>query len=262
MNATTTATVTRTMVQCRGLVKDHHVGGPATRVLDGIDLTVDEGEFLAVMGASGSGKSTLLHAISGMDRPTGGTVVLDGQDLTTLDDAAMSHLRLTTMGFVFQQAHFLDNLSIRDNILLPVLKATPRAAVTGAVARVDRLMEQMGISALAGHGTTEVSGGQLQRASICRALAPEPRIVFADEPTGALNSTMTDEVMDELTRIHRDGTTLAMVTHDSRCAARADRVVYLRDGSLVDTCHLGRWDSEVARGREDHLLRWLTGHGF
>lgn len=257
MNATQTA-----MVQCRGLVKDHHLTEPPTRVLDGVDLTVDEGEFLAVMGASGSGKSTLLYAISGMDRPTDGTIVLDGHDLSTLDDTAMSRLRLTTMGFVFQQAHFLDNLSIRDNILLPVLKASPRETVAAAVARVDRLMEQMGITALAGHGTTEVSGGQLQRASICRALATEPRIVFADEPTGALNTTMSGEVMDALTDIHRGGTTLTMVTHDPRCAARADRVVYLRDGSLVDSHSLGRWEPESAREREDDLLRWLTAHGF
>lgn len=253
---------TRTMVECRDLVKDYHLTEPPTRVLGGVDLSIAEGEFLVVMGSSGSGKSTLLYAISGMDRPTSGEVRLDGHDLTGLDDTAMSRLRLTTMGFVFQQAHFLENLNIRDNICLPALKATPRDHTEQALARIDALIEQMGITHVADHGITEVSGGQLQRASICRALATGPQIVFADEPTGALNSTMSAEVMDALTEVHRRGTTLVMVTHDPRCAARADRVVYLRDGELVDTHRLGPWRPELAREREDQLLNWLKAHDF
>ncbi|MFV0434935.1 MAG: ABC transporter ATP-binding protein [Leucobacter sp.] len=235
---------------------------PPARVLNGIDLSVAEGEFVAVMGASGSGKSTLLYAISGMDRPTDGSVRFEGRELTSLSDAEMSRVRLTRMGFVFQQAHFLKNLSIRDNILLPALKAAPRGSSEAAIARVDALTERFGIAHIASHGTGQVSGGQLQRASVCRALAAEPAILFADEPTGALNSSMTAEVMDALTEAHREGTTVVMVTHDPACAARADRVVYLRDGLVVESFELGRWSGDRAAVREEELLAGLGVLGF
>ncbi|MEE6280757.1 ABC transporter ATP-binding protein [Georgenia sp. MJ170] len=234
---------------------------PPTLVIDGIDLAVRQGEFLVVMGPSGSGKSTLLYSVSGMDRPTSGTVLLDGQDLTSLGDTEMSRVRLTRMGFVFQQAYFLKNLNIRDNILLPALKAAPREKAA-VVARVDALMARFGIAHVARHGTTQVSGGERQRAAICRALAGEPAILFADEPTGALNSSMSIEVMDALTGVHREGTTLVMVTHDPTCAARAERVVYLRDGRLVASRELGPWHREQAKQREDELLSWLRDLGF
>jgi len=243
-------------LESRDLRKTYHSTDPPTEVLGGIDLTVRQGEFLVIMGASGSGKSTLLYSVSGMDHPTSGSVHLDGQDLTSLSDTELSRVRLTTMGFVFQQAHFLSNLSIRDNILLPALKAAPRDK-DGAIARVDGLLARFGIAHVGDHGITQVSGGQLQRASICRALACEPAILFADEPTGSLNSSMTAEVMAALTDVHRDGTTLVMVTHDPVCAARADRVVYLRDGVLVDSRAWGTWTEELATQREDELLAWL-----
>jgi putative ABC transport system ATP-binding protein len=165
------------------------------------------------------------------------------------------------MGFIFQQAYFLSNLNIRDNILLPALKAAPKEKDT-VIARVDALLERFGIAHVKHHGITQVSGGQLQRASICRALVCEPSILFADEPTGALNSSMTVEVMDALSDVHREGTTLVMVTHDPACAARADRVVYLRDGLLVDARELGVWSKEQSRQREDDLLAWLREKGF
>lgn len=255
MTTTTTATPA---LEATGLTKIFTTSDPPARVLDEVSLSVADGEFLVVMGASGSGKSTLLYAISGMDRPSGGSVRLGGRDLTGLSDVEMSRVRLEQMGFVFQQPYFLANLTIQDNILLPLLKADP----TGdGEARVAELMERFGIAHVGDHATTEVSGGQLQRASICRALATRPSIVFADEPTGALNSSMSAEVMDTLTEVHRGGATIVMVTHDPACAARADRVVYLRDGALVDSRRLGRWESEAHR-REDELLSWLRGLGF
>lgn len=248
-------------LEAHELTKTYFSTDPPTHVLNGIDLTVRQGEFVAVMGSSGSGKSTLLYSISGMDRPTGGTVQLQGRDLTTLDDAEMSRVRLTEMGFVFQQAYFLRNLSLRDNVLLPALKASAKDK-NAAVARVDGLLERFGIAQVKNHGITQVSGGQLQRASICRALACEPSIVFADEPTGALNSSMTLEVMDALTGAHAGGTTVVMVTHDPGCAARADRVVYLRDGRVGDVLELGGWSAERGAQREDDLLAWLRDQGF
>lgn len=256
-----TAAAGGVVLESRNLVKTYRSTEPPTQVLNGIDLEVRDGEFLVVMGTSGSGKSTLLYSISGMDRPTSGEVLLDGRELTSLSDAEMSRIRLTRMGFVFQQAYLLGNLSLRDNILLPALKADPKNR-DAAVARVDALMERFGLDHVKTHGITQVSGGQSQRASICRALACEPSIVFADEPTGALNSRMTTEVMDALTAVHRDGTTVVMVTHDPTCAVRGDRVVYLRDGRLVDARELGPWSPEGATAREDDLLAWLRGHGF
>ena len=248
-------------LRAEGLSKTYYSTDPPSQVLDGINLSVRSGEFLSIMGASGSGKSTLLYSISGMDRPTTGTVSLDDRDLTSLDDEEMSRVRLTKMGFIFQQAYFLNNLNIRDNILLPALKAAPKNN-DEVTARVDALMTRFGIAHVKQHGITQVSGGQLQRASICRALAAGPAILFADEPTGALNSSMTTEVMDALTDVHREGTTLVMVTHDPACAARADRVIYLRDGGLVDTRELGTWTEQQATQREDDLLAWLRKNGF
>ena len=252
---------TNVTLECRELTKTYYSTDPPTTVLNGIDLTVRTGEFLVIMGASGSGKSTLLYAISGMDRPTSGSVCLQGRDLTSLDDTEMSRVRLTQMGFIFQQGYFLGNLNIRDNILLPALKAAPEGR-EAAVERVDALMERFGIIDVQRHGTTEVSGGQLQRASISRALSSDPAVLFADEPTGALNSSMSTEVMDALSDVHTGGTTLVMVTHDPACAVRGDRVIYLRDGTLVDSLELGTYAAARATQREDTLLAWLRALGF
>jgi putative ABC transport system ATP-binding protein len=251
----------RAVLECADLTKTYFSTDPPSEVLHGVDLAVGRGEFLVVMGASGSGKSTLLYGISGMDRPTSGSVMLEGRELTSLDDTEMSRVRLTRMGFVFQQAYFLNNLDIRDNILLPALKAAPEDE-GGVLERVDALMERFGIGHVKHHGVTQVSGGQLQRASICRALAAEPAVLFADEPTGALNSGMSTEVMNALTDVHGDGATIVMVTHDPACAARADRVVYLRDGRLVATLEQGPWSEDRAKPREDELLAWLGDKGF
>lgn len=248
-------------LESQGLTKTYYSTDPPTQVLNGIDLTVTAGEFLVVMGASGSGKSTLLYSISGMDRPTSGSVFFEGRDLTSLNDTEMSQVRLTRMGFIFQQGYFLGNLNIRDNILLPALKAAPQGK-DAAIERVDALMERFRIDHVERHGITEISGGQMQRASICRALASEPGVLFADEPTGALNSSMSTEVMDALTDVHAGGTTLVMVTHDPACAARGDRVIYLRDGLMVDARELGTWREAQATKREDELLAWLRGLGF
>lgn len=249
------------MLESKDLAKSYAATDPPARVINGIDLQVRTGEFLVVMGASGSGKSTLLYLLSGMERPSHGEVFLAGEELTTLDESQMSRIRLTRMGFIFQQAYFLANLNIRDNILLPALKAAP-GAKAAAIARVEALMERFGISHLREHSITEVSGGQLQRASMCRALACEPAILFADEPTGSLNSSLTIEAMDALSEVHRGGTTVVLVTHDPLCAARGDRVLYLRDGQLVESRDLGPWSRQHSAEREEELLGWLGSMGF
>ncbi|WP_052209816.1 ABC transporter ATP-binding protein [Kocuria sp. ZOR0020] len=259
------------VIRVRNVSKNFDSAEPPVTVLNNINMEIGAGEFVAVMGASGSGKSTLLYAISGMDRPTTGTVELLGKDLTELEERSMSAVRLHTVGFVFQQPYFLTHLNLRDNVMLPALKAAeskrfgrrrlPGRTKAEVQGRVQRLMDRLEIGHVAHHGVTEVSGGQLQRAAICRALASEPAVIFADEPTGALNSAMSEEVMDALAQVHATGTTVVMVTHDPACAARADRVVYLSDGEVLDSWVApGRAASQI--DRKHHLAQWLADRGF
>lgn len=234
-----------------------------TQVLNNINLKVEEGEFLAIMGQSGSGKSTLLYGISGMDSPTSGNVLFDGKDISKLDDEKMSEIRLKQMGFIFQHAYLLKNLSIRDNIVLPGFKANTlsREQVNQ---QADMLMEKTGISIVANHDIKKVSGGQLQRASVCRALINRPDILFGDEPTGALNSSTTKEVMDIINNINIEGTTVIIVTHDAKVAARADRVIFLMDGKIHEELTLEKYNGEEKKksSREKRLYEWLEKQGF
>ncbi|HBN83177.1 MAG TPA: ABC transporter ATP-binding protein [Clostridiales bacterium] len=233
------------------------------KVLNDISFKVEEGEFTAVMGPSGSGKSTLLYCISGMDRPTFGEVVLCGKEITKLPDEKMSEVRLRQMGFIFQHSYLLKNMSIRDNIVLPGFKAgtLPREQVNQ---NADALMKKTGITNIATHDIKKVSGGQLQRAAICRALINKPDILFGDEPTGALNSSTTREVMDIINLINAEGTTVIIVTHDMKVAARASKVIYLIDGNIKDQLNLGKYEdnSEKRSLREKKLSDWLESQGF
>lgn len=250
------------VLSARGIGKTFDTVDPPVQVLKGINLEVGPGEFVAVMGSSGSGKSTLLYCISGMDRPTEGAVRYLGRDLTELDDKEMGEVRLREMGFVFQQPYFLENLSIRDNILLPAVKAGHLKGQE-AEAHVDGLLQRFGIDHVGDNGVTRVSGGQLQRAAICRALVNSPAVLFADEPTGALNSSMTEEVLEVLGQVHASGTSIVMVTHDPGCAVRADRIVYLSDGQVIDEYRMGPWaGGQDARGRLENARSWLERNNF
>lgn len=201
-------------------------------VLDDVSMKMKRAEFVAVMGASGSGKSTLLYALSGMDTINAGTVQLNGQSLSQLSDTALSDLRRRKMGFVFQQPTLLKNLNIIDNIMLPQMRDS-RGNTEGLVCRAKELMKQVAIEGLEQRSITEVSGGQLQRAGICRALMNQPDILFADEPTGALNSKSSDEIMMLFSEIHQRGTAILLVTHDAKVAAKAQRVLFMQDGKVV-----------------------------
>ena len=234
-----------------------------TQVLNDINLKVHEGEFLAIMGQSGSGKSTLLYGISGMDRISSGNVLFCDKDISKLKDDKMSEIRLKQMGFIFQNSYLLKKLSIRDNIVLPGFKASilSRDKVNQ---KADELMEKTGISSVANHDIKKVSGGQLQRASICRALINQPDILFGDEPTGALNSSTTKEVMNIINDINAEGTTVIIVTHDAKVAARADRVIFLMDGNIHDELSLEKYDRDEKEEsyREKRLFEWLERKGF
>ena len=236
-------------------------------VLSDVDLTIEPGEFVSVMGPSGSGKSTLLYNISGMDRAKSGHVLFNGQgikrDLTTLSEEDLSKVRLTSMGFVFQHIHLLKNLSIFDNVVLPTYLAREESH-DQIDQRAEALMEQVGVAHLAGNDITQASGGQLQRVGICRALINNPDILFGDEPTGALNSKAAGEIMDLLTEINLSGTTIMLVTHDVRVAARTERVLFMLDGKIIAEKHLGKpsENGTERKEREESLSSWLTELGF
>lgn len=227
-----------------------------------VDISINKGEFVSVMGPSGSGKSTLLYNISGMDKATAGSIKFCGAELTTMTGDALSALRLQKMGFIFQQSNLLKNLNILDNIILSAFMAKNENRQT-IVERAKKLMEQTGISALADNDITQASGGQLQRAAICRALINNPDIVFGDEPTGALNSKATGEVMDILAEINRNGTTIMLVTHDAKVAAKTERVLFMTDGIITGEKRLGKYQkSSDIKTRESQLSAWLSQMGF
>ena len=231
------------VLRAQHLSKSYH-----SPVLRDLDVGIELGQFVAIMGPSGSGKSTLLHCLSGMDRPSAGSVLLGDTGITTMSEKELAALRLTRFGFVFQQAHLMTTLCLLDNIVLPGFLAGLRPCPE-ITARGEELMESMGIADLAASGVTEVSGGQLQRAGICRALINDPGIVFADEPTGALNSTTALQILDLLGQVHASGTTLVMVTHDAQVAARADRVLVLVDGRIEEDLAPGRYREAEAPSR-------------
>jgi putative ABC transport system ATP-binding protein len=245
-----------TVLEAHGLTKafNGHI------VLKGLDLQVRAGEFIAVMGPSGSGKSTLLYNLSGMDSMTAGDVRFAGQDLAGLGQKELARLRLTTMGFIFQHVYLLKNLSLLDNVVLPAYLAglAPRQELNQ---RAMALMERTGVADLADRDISEASGGQLQRIGICRALINQPRILLGDEPTGALDSAAAAEIMDILGELNAEGTTIMLVTHDPKVAARTTRVIYLIDGRIVGDRQQTRYSGTGLEQRHLALAEWLLQQG-
>lgn len=249
--------LTTTILDARGLTKAFH----GHTVLHGVDLQVRDGEFVSVMGPSGSGKSTLLYNLTGMDTMTSGSVMFAGQDLAVMKQKQLSQLRLTTMGFIFQNVHLLKNLSLLDNVVLPAYLAglAPRAELDE---RAMKLMARTGVADLANRDVSEASGGQLQRVGICRALINSPTILLGDEPTGALDSTAAAEILDILSGLNAEGTTIVLVTHDAKVAARTSRVLYMVDGRIVGDRDQGRYTGEDLERRHIGLTTWLLEHGL
>ncbi|SMF69398.1 putative ABC transport system ATP-binding protein [Paenibacillus uliginis N3/975] len=229
-------------------------------VLDGVSAYINEGEFVAVMGPSGSGKSTLMFALSGTDGVNSGKVVFDSKDLSAASENELSDIRRIKMGFVFQQPTMLRNLNILDNIILPSMRGNRKnAAEISEKARA--LMKRVGIAELEKRDITQVSGGQLQRAGICRALMNRPKIIFGDEPTGALNSKSAQEIMDIFSEINADGTAIMLVTHDAKVAARTERIMFMRDGKIVSELKLPKFDGTDMDGRVEKVTKkmWEIG---
>lgn len=254
------------VLEVKDLCKTYIVNKRQNNVLKNVNFSVEQGEMVAVMGPSGSGKSTLLYAVSGMDHITAGKVIFDGKDIHSLSQKKLAQLRLEEMGFVFQKMYMLKNLTILDNIILPARQSGKnRGGRKEQVLRGQELMRKLNIVETAGNDINEVSGGQLQRACICRSMINHPRMIFADEPTGALNRTASNEVMEELQKINEEGTTVMLVTHDVKVAAKCTRVIYIVDGNIKGEYHLDRYngmDEKALRERERTLNNWLLEMGW
>lgn len=231
-------------------------------VLKNIQLTINKGEFVSVMGASGSGKSTLLYTISGMMQPSAGTVEFAGEQLNTLTEEQLTSVRLNKMGFVFQQANLLKNFNLKDNIILSAYLGK-KESQKEIDKRAVQLMKQTGVHQLASKDITQASGGQLQRVSICRALINKPEIIFGDEPTGALNSKSASEIMMLFNEINQNGTTILLVTHDAKVASKTERILFMADGEIVSEKSLGKMkDESTLKEREEQVAKWLNGLDF
>jgi len=219
-----------TVLTGRGLQKTYQLEEQTVHALRGVDIDVATGDYVAIVGPSGCGKSTLLQLLGGIDTPTAGTVQLLGTRLDTLDDRALTRLRLTRLGFVFQRFHLLPVLSAAENVELPMAEAG--IAVARRRERARELLEYVGLGARSRHRATQLSGGEMQRVAIARALANQPAVILADEPTGELDAATGREILGLFRRLNREGTTLVVVTHDDRLAAEAGRVIRMLDGRI------------------------------
>lgn len=231
------------IIKGEGIVKKFETFDQSKNVLNGVSLNVEPGEFLTIMGPSGSGKSTLMYALSGMDHINDGKIFFLDEEVTKLGEQKLADLRRNKMGFVFQQATFLSNLNLMDNIILPAIRENAKSK-RDIIARAHMLMKTVGIEDLGTRDISQVSGGQLQRAGICRALINEPLVIFGDEPTGALNSKTSKEIMDIFCQINQRGTTIILVTHDVKVASVSDRIKFLSDGEICDELHLGKYQDQ------------------
>ena len=232
-------------------------GGQQVEALRDVNFEVEEGEYVAIMGESGSGKTTLLNILSALDRPTAGSVLLDGKDLAGVRESDMAAFRRDHLGFVFQEFNLLDTFSLKDNICLPLVLAGK--SWREMEQRLLPLTQRLGIDQLLAKYPYEVSGGQKQRAAVARALITEPRILLADEPTGALDSRATDELLDLFGQINAAGQTILMVTHSVRAASRAGRVLFIKDGRVFHQIYRGEATSEQLYQKISDTLTMLQG---
>lgn len=251
------------LLEVKDICKTYVIDKRQNNVLRNVEFVVNDGEMVAIMGPSGSGKSTLLYSVSGMDNPTSGTVIFDGTDITKLKDKDLAELRLNEMGFIFQQMYMMKNLTILDNIVLPAIQSKKiKETRKEKMKRGEELMHKLGIIEVADNDINEVSGGQLQRAAICRSMINKPKLLFADEPTGALNRTAANEVMDELVKLNKEGTTIMMVTHDSKVAAKCSRILYIVDGNIKGEYDNSNTENDSEKEVERKINNWLLELGW
>ena len=251
------------ILEVKDLCKTYVVNKRQNNVLKNVNFTISEGEMVAVMGPSGSGKSTLLYAVSGMDSITAGEVNFCEKNIAKMNQKELADLRLDEMGFIFQQMYMLKNLTVLDNIILPATQSKKNTeSRKETVSRGEELMRKLDIIEVADNDINEVSGGQLQRACICRSMINKPKVLFADEPTGALNRTASNEVMEELVKLNKEGTNIMMVTHDAKVAAKCSRVLYIVDGNIKGEYKSPKNADMQEKERERLLNNWLMELGW
>ena len=250
----------KVVIKTDKLSKSFSVGGKQQHIIKNLDMEIYEGDFTVIMGSSGAGKSTLLYSLSGMDKPTLGSIEYSNKDITKMNDDQLAVFRRKHCGFIFQQVHLVDSMSIMDN-------AISTGMLTGQKQKdlkkkADKLFERVGISEdLRGKFPSQLSGGEAQRAAMVRAVINDPDVVFADEPTGALNSAGVKAVLDVLTEINRSGQSVVMVTHDIKSARRANRIIYLQDGGIVGECNRGEYISGD-KERHEKIRKFLGEMGW
>lgn len=250
-----------TILKAEKLSKSFSNSGNQQHVLKNLDLEIAQGEFTVIMGSSGSGKTTLLYALSGMDRSSLGKVIFNGQEIQALSNEQLAAFRRENCGFVFQNIHLLESMSVLDNVLVAgMLKKQNKAAL---VKRAKQLLEEVGINdALWCKFPSQLSGGERQRAGIVRAVINSPKILFADEPTGALNSGAGSDVLDIISKLHAKGQTVMMVTHDIKSALRGQRIIFLRDGKIAGELPLPPYVSEDVPARISQITAFLDEMGW
>jgi putative ABC transport system ATP-binding protein len=248
--------IIKTELLCKSFISD----GEVNNVIKNMDLDIYEGDFTVIMGSSGSGKSTLLYGLSGMDSVTTGKVFFDGRDITRMKEKEMAKLRKEKLGFVFQGINLIENLSVYENILSPTYKTN--AERKNIEKKIDSLLEKMELTSQRKKFPSQMSGGQKQRAAICRALINNPKVLFADEPTGALNSSQGQSVLNIFTKINREGQSVVMVTHDLKAALRGNRIIYLKDGRIDGDLKLDEYDEATADEREEVVYKFLKEKGW
>lgn len=247
----------KVILSAKDLCKSFAHNGGQLHVLSHVNLELYEGDFTVIMGASGSGKSTLLYALSGMDRATAGEVMYQGGDLVKMKEKELAKLRYTDFGFIFQQMHLVSNLTLFENVAVPGY-LNKNVSAQEVKNRVDELLEQMSVSHIKTHLPSQVSGGEQQRCAVARAVVNSPKLLFADEPTGALNRKNTIDVLNLLTELNHDGQSVLMVTHDIRATLRANRILYIEDGKIIGELTLPPYQPEEEKSRETQVNAWLT----
>ena len=247
----------KNIIETKKLCKTFSNGGIQQHVLKNIDLDIYEGDFTIIMGASGAGKSTLLYSLSGMDKPTLGSVSFDGTEITKMNTDELAIFRRSNCGFVFQQVYLVESMSVMDNILAAGLLVYRDKKIL--VKKAGELLKAVGIEeTLWNKFPSQISGGEAQRVGIARALINEPKLIFADEPTGALNSQTGKAVLDTLTKFNEKGQSIVMVTHDITSARRGNRILYVKDGEIAGECNLGKYvtgDKERHQKLNDFLVK-------
>ncbi len=246
----------KVILSARKVCKTFSQGGADTEILKSVSADIYEGDFTVIMGASGAGKSTLLYSLSGMDGITGGEVLFDGEKISGLPEKKQAKLRSEHFGFVFQQTHLVSNLTLFENVAVAGYVGKKRT-VNSVREKALELLRQMYVDNAKDRLPSQVSGGEAQRAAIARAMINSPRLIFADEPTGALNKSNSAEVMRLLSELNRNGLSILMVTHDVRAALHGNRVLYMEDGKILDEVNLPPYDNEE-RERERQVSEWLS----